>query len=329
MNKFARLVMTFAVWGIAIVMPVPLHAWSEGGHHLIAVIAFNLLSGDEQEKLLTILKKHPRFEEDFKLPDNLTTELDKQRWLVGRAAYWPDVARRQPLFHRSTWHYELGASQIIGDRSELNIPQRPRALPLESTLETKELYISQALELCQRAMHDQTTSAEDRAVALCWLGHLVGDAHQPCHAGSLYMQGVFETEDGDRGANSIPTKQRRNMHALWDGLLGSDWSLGGNRRRFLEITQDSELMNLGRQSVVAGIDPAGWLSESRSLAVEHVYTDEVLSSLHLVRRGVVEKPQEIELTEGYLKNAGRVAQRRAVQAGYRLAEVWRQAIKEQ
>jgi hypothetical protein len=320
--------MSMTCWIIAVLMPVPLHAWSEGGHHLIAVIAFDLLTNEEQGRLLAILEKHPRFQEDFKLPDNLTTELEKQRWLVGRAAYWPDVARRQPVFHRSTWHYELGASQIIGDRSAMNVPQRPGALPLESTLETKELYIAQALELCQRAMHDQATSAEDRAVALCWLGHLVGDAHQPCHAGSLYMQGVFEKEDGDRGANSIPTKQRRNMHALWDGLLESDWSLGGNRRRFLEITQDSELVSLGRQSVAAGIDPAEWLSESRTFAVEHVYTAEVLDSLQLVRRGVVNEPTEIELTEGYLKNAGRVAQQRAVQAGYRLAEVWRQAIKE-
>jgi hypothetical protein len=33
------------------------------------------------------------------------------------------------------------------------------------------------------------------------------------------MEGVFENKDGDRGANSIPTKQRQNMHALWDQLL--------------------------------------------------------------------------------------------------------------
>ena len=276
------------------------------------MIAFSLLTGDEQAKLLTILEKHPRFEEDFKLPDNLPTELEKQRWLMGRAAYWPDVARRQPLYHRATWHYELGASQILGDRISLTVPDRPGQLQATATLDTKELYISQALTLCQRVMKDPAVSPEERAVALCWIGHLVGDAHQPCHAGSLYMEGVIEKEDGDRGANSIPTKQRRNMHALWDGLLGSDWSLDGNRRRLVEITENPELVSLSQQAITSEIDPQIWLMESRSLTVEHVYTPEVLDSLQLVSRGVVNQPQEIELTEGYLKNAGKIAQQRAV-----------------
>jgi hypothetical protein len=30
----------------------------------------------------------------------------------------------------------------------------------------------------------------------------------------------FDSESSDRGANSIPTKQSKNTHALWDGLLG-------------------------------------------------------------------------------------------------------------
>ena len=45
------------------------------------------------------------------------------------------------------------------------------------------------------------------------------------HAGSLYTEGVFEKKDGDRGANSISTKQRQNMHALWDQISGKDFAL--------------------------------------------------------------------------------------------------------
>lgn len=41
------------------------HAWSEGGHHLIAVIAFDRLSRVEQAKVLEILAAHPRYTEDF------------------------------------------------------------------------------------------------------------------------------------------------------------------------------------------------------------------------------------------------------------------------
>ena len=54
---------------------------------------------------------------------------------------------------------------------------------------------------------------------------------------------------------------------------------------------------------------------------------EVMDSLNLVARGVTAKPEPIELSEAYLKNAGRVAQVRAIEASRRLAETWRMAIK--
>ena len=85
--------------------PAKLLAWSEGGHHLIAAVAFSLLSDNEKTELLQILKQHPRFEEDFLPPEKLPNVEEKTRWLVGRSGYWPDVARKQPKYHRSTWHY--------------------------------------------------------------------------------------------------------------------------------------------------------------------------------------------------------------------------------
>jgi hypothetical protein len=50
-------------------------------------------------------------------------------------------------------------------------------------------------------------------------------------------------KDGDRGANSIPTKQRQNMHALWDQLLGQDFALRTTRRRYAEIVRHSLLVD--------------------------------------------------------------------------------------
>jgi hypothetical protein len=306
-------------------------AWSEGGHHLIAAVAFSLLTENERSELLAVLKEHPRFAEDFVPPEKLPNDEERIRWLVGRSGYWPDVARKQPLYHRSTWHYELGASLILGEKSKLAVPDRPGALPSGATLETQELHIAQAIGLCRKVLSDKSQSAADRAVALCWIGHLVADAHQPCHAGSLYMEGVFEKKDGDRGANSIPTKQRQNMHALWDQILGEDFALRTMRRRYAEIVTSSELRAVGEQAVgvSGGLDPQVWLEESRKAAVEHVYTQEVLQSLSVVVRGLAEKPQVLTLSEEYLKNAGRVAQRRATEGAYRLAGVWRECLGQQ
>ncbi len=306
------------------------HAWSEGGHHLIAAIAFSLLTDQEQAKLLAVLKQHPRFAEDFVPPDKLANEEERTRWLVGRSGYWPDVARRQPKYHRSTWHYELGPTIVLGNADGIEVPQRPGSLPLDATLETQELYLSQAVELCRKVLADKSQPAGDRAIALCWIGHLVADAHQPCHAGSLYMEKVFVKKDGDRGANSIPTKQRQNMHALWDQLLGDEFAQRTNRRRFVEITSSPQLTEIGRiaVSIPGGLDPLIWLGESRKAAIENVYAPEVLDSLSIVSRGISEKPESVELSEAYLKNAGRVAQVRAVEAAYRLAGVWKSSMHE-
>ena len=200
-------------------------------------------------------------------------------------------------------------------------PNRPGPLPTDATLETQDLHISQAIELCRLKLRNANPN-EDKALALCWMAHLVADAHQPCHAGSLYAEGIFTENDGDRGANRVPTKQKGNMHALWDQLLGDNFTLNGTRKRIVEITSDAELVafgtNAGKNS-----DPQVWLEESRKLATENVYAPEVLQSLNLVKRGLMTKPETIDLSEAYLKNAGRVAQRRAIEAATRLAAEWR------
>lgn len=307
---------------------VPAFAWSEGGHAIISLIAFDLLTPDEQKKLVAIMERHPRYAEDFAPPDKLPNETEALRWRIGRIGYWPDVARKQPVYHRSTWHYELGPSLVIG--SVPATPDRPGPTPDGATLETQELYASQAVELCRRVMGDENASMEDRAVAMCWVAHLVADMHQPCHAGSLYMEGVFEQSDGDRGANRILTKQRQNMHALWDQLLGQDWTLNGTRKRIVEIRSDSALVSIAADSarMPSGLDPQTWLSESRIDAIAYVYRPEVLESLAKVSRGLIEKPEVVDLPEMYLKDAGAVAQRRAMQAAYRLAEAWKSGFSE-
>ena len=166
----------------------------------------------------------------------------------------------------------------------------------------------------------------DRAVALAWLAHLVADAHQPCHAGSLYAERVFP--EGDRGANSIPVKQGGNLHALWDGLLGRRFDEGDVNRRLAQIAGDGTLVRLGRSAVAGsrGLDPLLWLDESRQLGLKHVYTQEVVLPVVAASRGLTTEVRPVDLPEEYFKAAGDVARRRAAAAGFRLAAIWQEAL---
>ena len=287
---------------LLILPPLPAQAWSEGGHHLISVLAFRQLPKDKQDELIRILKAHPRFEQDFKLPSKVR---NADEWLIGRAGYWPDVARSQPQYNRPNWHYQLGPVLTVGS---VEPPAVPGPLPANATAETKELHIAQALELNTLILHDKIKPDAERAIALCWVAHLVADAHQPCHAGSLYVEGVFP--EGDRGANSIKTKQS-NMHALWDGLLGPKWDEADLNRRASEMPK----IELG----AGGID--AWLKESRELAVKDVYAPDVMEAISVAMRGKTEVA-ELNLSEAYLKNAGAVAKIRAVESAAGLARVW-------
>lgn len=90
-------------------------AWSEGGHHLIAVMAYDLLTEEEQRELQSILAAHPRYAEDFVPPPKVMGEHETELWRIGRACYWPDIARAQPKFNRPDWHYELRSTLSVGE----------------------------------------------------------------------------------------------------------------------------------------------------------------------------------------------------------------------
>ncbi len=303
----------------------PCLAWHEAGHHIIALLAYDLLSRQERQQLQAILREHPRFTEDFaprtKSSNQKEVEplipAESERWLFGRAGYWPDVARSQPDYNRPNWHYQLGATLTIGNPK--NVPQNPGPAPAGATLETQELHIAQAVEVCRAVLRDKNHKASDRAIAICWLVHLVGDAHQPCHAGSLYAAGAFP--EGDRGANLIPTKQSRNLHALWDGLLGSQYDAGDIRRRCGVIRANAPQWTAAQAAAqkANGLNPLTWLSESVVVGRSHVYTPEVLESVEAVSRGLTTKLATIELSDDYLTAAGHAARTRAAFAGHRLA----------
>ena len=123
---------------LLILPPLPAQAWSEGGHHLISVLAFRQLPKDKQDELIRILKAHPCFEQDFKLPSKVR---NADELLIGRAGYWPDVARSQPQYNRPNWHYQLGTCLNVGN---VEPPKIPGPLPADATLATRDLYIAQA-----------------------------------------------------------------------------------------------------------------------------------------------------------------------------------------
>ena len=62
-------------------------------------------------------------------------------------------------------------------------------------------------------LKDSSTSTQNKKEALWFIGHFIGDIHQPMHIG--YPQ--------DRGGNDhlleFADGRKTNMHSLWDGQI--------------------------------------------------------------------------------------------------------------
>ena len=84
-----------------------------------------------------------------------------------------------------------------------------------------------AIETFARQVGDKTLPDEpfgpelmaegQRARALRYLLHLVGDIHQPLYCATRCTQALSQ---GDRGGNDFKVKGEDNLHSCWDGGVG-------------------------------------------------------------------------------------------------------------
>ena len=293
--------------------------WAESGHAIISILAAADLSPAARDKLVQLILKHPRFAQDFAAPSEIPAGKEKYKWTIGRIGYWPDVARSQEQYNRPTWHYQLGATMTMGDTSQFEIPDDPPPLPYNATADTQELYVAQAVGLNMKILANKANSEVQRAVAACWIVHLIGDMHLPCHAGSLYAQYVFTDLAGDAGANRIKIGRDR-LHGIWDALLGDEYERGDINRRMYELQKDKTAQKYKGEALEV-MDPQIWIAESRQIAKESLYTAEIQRAVQAAIDAKASRLPSIQLSNAYGRKAGEIARIRAVQAAARISNI--------
>lgn len=299
---------------------VPARAWDEAGHRTIGAGAWLDLDAGTRARVGAFLARHFDFSPAMRT-EAARAEVDYIEYLFMKASEWPDDIRseRHPsrFFHVGDWHF----------RGRTYAPDGPVPYRLSSPSQD-------ALEILQTSMATvprADASLPARTAALCWLFHLVGDAHQPLHGVRLVNE---DFPYGDRGGNLFwvidrPGRAPTNLHSLWDGLYSRD-----NRpdeadalaRRLLAIHPRSSLPELRSH-----LKHSEWLAESYEASRNHSYgfTDATGKKWTLkpgiqVRRGEyrADRPPQ-PLPPGYLENARAVAGRRIAVACYRMADALR------
>lgn len=310
----------------------PAFAWWDAGHKIIAAIAFRQLTPDEQQAVFAVLQQHPRWDADFAdwMPEQLADApaAERAEWAFMQAAIWPDLARDfdeadKARYHHATWHY-VNTPVYLADADRITLAGK---LTVNFATDpppklTETMNITQTLAVTRRMLVDPAVPAATKGELLTWIFHLVGDSHQPMHSTALFTPRLFP--EGCRGGNSIRTKPRENLHAVWDGLLGERLGYRQARNEALKLMAEDALKTAGEQARRT-LDPRVWIQESRTLSAEFAYDAEVLTPLRIAEKSG-EKPPVIALSDDYLRSAGGVAKRRAVEAGYRLGAVLREVV---
>ncbi len=304
-----RLAALGAVLVLAGVLATSAAAWNRPTHMVTGAIAYQDLAARDANtaaNLVALLEQHPAFRSRWKSRlQGLDAEQRAER-LFMLAARWADDIRDDEDFqryHRTRWHF-------------VNLPYKPPGEP--ASVRTRDPYdenILAALDANLRTL-SSARDPEERAVALSWLLHLVGDIHQPLHVVQFFSR---QFPDGDKGGNEMYVRvhsrtRTTNLHALWDGLVlrRDDYRdasrLASELRRGYRRPQLDEL----------GSDPRAWNTwarrESLPLAREAAYQEGALSVSRDRDRGT-------RLPSGYLDAATAIAERRVALAGYRLADL--------
>jgi len=304
--------------------------WGPGGHRVVANLAYDRLDPAVRSKIVECLRQHPDFKKRFagKMPDDIAEGPDEDRWIFLQAAIWPDLVRPFPPFHHGSWHFmnipffltphdQAALQDVIKPNVSLTIPH-----PLTPAAH-EHMNCAQALKLCLQELNDSHTTEGEKAICYCWVLHIVGDIHQPLHSTGLVTRGRFNTAEGDRGGNSIKIKQGKNLHSFWDGLLGGDQTLNSIRQRSAAIL-GSDKLKQAAEKASSQLAIEVWLQESNAMAKNFAYDKLVLDEVAAREADAMQPLQKVDLPVEYRKEAGRLAQQRVAEAGYRLAEVLKQ-----
>src|SRR5215213_9927789 len=176
-------------------------AWGAGGHMMTAYIAYQRLNSKAKAEANRLLR----------LPVNPASVTSKSRDFVN-ASHWADDLRPFPEFKfAAALHFADFPFSVDGTPVPTDQPAPENVIvALERNVETLKT----------------STDDNERAQALRFIIHFVGDIHQPLHCSTRVDS---EHQDGDRGGNgfnvTVPDANggttKSNLHSFWDSGLGS------------------------------------------------------------------------------------------------------------
>ena len=191
--------------------------WGKTGHRVVGEVAQKYLTGKAKRKIKNLLKGQT---------------------LAEVANYADDIKSDRAYDKFMTWHYvNYEPDEKYGD-----VEPNPNGDVVMGILR------------CRAILEDDNRSEEDQIFYLKMLVHLVGDLHQPMHAGRA----------GDRGGNDIQIQwfgRGSNLHRLWDTNMINHYGMS-----YTELSKKVDKLNRKERIALAQGDVYSWVEESHDIA---------------------------------------------------------------
>jgi nuclease S1 len=246
--------------------------WGETGHRIVARIAGDHLTDRARATVRLLLHGNPL--------ENVSVFADHYRLIETNTA---------------PWHF-------------VDIPVSANDYDPARDCRRHHGCIVEALEHFEKVLADTHTSLTNRAFALMFVVHLVGDLHQPLHCADNNDRGgndvsvtLFGEADNDGGAHW-------NLHSVWDtGLIRHrNLSDAAYARKLSAQLEPGKISELQAGTIIE------WALQSHSNAVHFAY----------------EIPASHELGAAYNRKVGRVLDDSLLKGGLRLARVLNEALSQ-
>jgi nuclease S1 len=276
-HRFLTLLVLFSV------SVTSLSGWGVQGHRLVAIIATNHLTPVAKQNIAWLLA-----------PETLAD-----------IASWADDVQGG-ITQTSPWHYVNIPPDAKSYDRDRDCPRQPGVAAGARNDAWRDCIVDR-IGYHEERLADPKLDRADRATALKFLVHFVGDIHQPLHASAIERggNGILVRIFGTDTCGSDPARPSAcNLHGAWDSSLIAHRAL--DDRAFAAVL-DRRLVDEKLLSRAVGTT-AEWAMESLTLS----------NAIMLPQQGAVDEAY-------YTKHIGTIEQRLAL-AGARLAQVLNRAL---
>ncbi|MCC6453271.1 MAG: S1/P1 nuclease [Acidobacteria bacterium] len=312
--KRSLLSLALIVLGV-LVLSMPARAWDDVGHKLTAYIAWQSMTPDVRSRVIEILRAAPEDSQlaAFYMSYGSQSKAEREREFFVMTASWADFIKdrgfpvRYKTYSNSNWHYSDTFWHLDNGKVVMDTDVEKNGLAMDKLDEFNKLIRS-------------TASDKDKAIAVAWLIHIIGDIHQPLHVSAKTTKSFPK---GDQGGNlffltpkGTPRDEQINLHGFWDSII--DRTVPNTKDEcdaaYLDPLGEKIIAAYSREKLKSDLEPgefSKWKDESLDIATTVAYRNIEF----------FKKP-----SDDYQQKAFRISERQIALAGYRIADLFNSAF---